>query len=195
LAKPIVDLIDHNEHDLMRIMVRYGSLALEQKRLNDEGEEEKFETSIAELICHELDIDELTFNYPTFARMHRIIADALGENTLLKASYFQRMEDQEIVKFVSDIEMNEREVSHNWVAKHNIYTNTEKDKLQAAVMGSVYSFKHSRVEERIRKIQQELTAKATEMEDEDLMILLAELVALEKVKIKLAEKLGRIVVR
>ena len=195
IAKPVVQLIDHNEHDLMRIMVRYGSHALEQKQLNDEGEEETFETSVTELICHELDIDELTFNHPTFAKMHRIIADALGENTLLKSSYFKRMEDQEIVKFVSEIEMNEREVSHNWFSKHNIYTNTEKDKLQAAVMGSIYSFKHSRVEQRIRKIQKELTTKAAEIEDEDLMLLLAEQVALEHVKRMIAEKLGRIVVR
>ncbi len=194
-AEPLVPQINHNEYDLMRIMVRYGSLALEQKTLNDEGEEEKFETSITELICHELDIDELTFYHPTFAKMHRIIADALAENTLLKSSYFKRMEDQEIVKFVSEIEMNERQVSHNWISKHNIYTNTEKDKLQAAVMGSVYSLKHSRVEERIRKIQQELTTKADEMEDEDLMLLLAEQVALENVKRMIAEKLGRIVVR
>lgn len=194
-AKPVPQLVDHNEHDLMRIMVKYGPLALEQKTINDEGEEEKFETSITELICHELDIDELTFSHPTFAKMHRIIADALADNTLLKSSYFMRIDDQEIVKFVTDVEMNELEVSHNWISKHNIYTNTEKDKLQAAVMGSIYSFKNSRVEQRIRKIQEELTNKSGEMEDEDLMLLLAEQVALENVKRMIAEKLGRIVIR
>ncbi len=195
IEKSNIPSFDHNEYDLMRILVQYGSLALVQKQLNDAGEEEEFETSIAELVCHELDIDELTFEHPTYAKMHQIIADALAESTLLKSSYFKRMEDQEIVKFVSEIEMNEREVSHNWVTKYNIYTNTEKDKLQAAVMGSIYSLKHARVEQRIRKIQQELSSKADEMEDEDLMILLGEQVALENVKRMIAEKLGRIVLR
>jgi DNA primase len=194
-VKPAVTTVDHNEYDLMRILVQYGPLALTQKHKNDEGVEEEFETSVAELICHELDIDELTFEHPTFAKMHQIIADALAENTLLKSSYFKRMEDQEIVRFVSDVEMNQREVSHNWITKHNIYTNSEKDKLQAAVMGSIYSFKHSRVELRIRKIQEELSAKAGELEDEELMGLLAEQVALENVKRIIAEKLGRIVLR
>ena len=175
--------------------MQYGSLALTQKQLNDQGEEEEFETSIAELICHELDIDELTFDHPTYAKMHRMVTDALDENALLKSSYFKRMEDQDIVKFVSDIEMNEQELSHNWVSKYNIYTNTEKDKLQAAVMGSVYAFKHSKVEQRIRKIQEELAARANEMDDEELMGLLAEQVALENVKRMIAEKLGRIVLR
>lgn len=195
IEKTNVPNFDHNEHDLMRILIQYGSLALVQKQLNDAGEEEEFETSIAELICHELDIDELTFEHPTYAKMHLIIADALAEKTLLKPSYFKRMEDQDIVKFVSEIEMNEREVSHNWITKYNIYTNTEKDKLQEAVMGSIYSFKHSRVEQRIRKIQLELSSKATEMEDDELMILLAEQVALENVKRMIALKLGRIVLR
>jgi len=194
-AKPTIQQIDHNEHDLMRILVQYGPLALTQKYRNEQGEEEEFETSIAELICHELDVDELTFNHPTFAKMHQIITDALAENVLLKSSYFKRLEDQDIVRFVSDVEMNQLEVSHNWVAKHNIYTNSEKDKLQAAVMGSIYSFKHSRVEQRIRKIQEELTAKANEIDDEELMGLLAEQVALENVKKALADKLGRIVLR
>lgn len=194
-SQQLTPKVDHNEYDLMRIMVQYGSLALTQKQLNDQGEEEEFETSIAELICHELDVDELAFDHPTYAKMHRMITDALEENALLKSSYFKRMEDQDIVKFVSDIEMNEQELSHNWVSKYNIYTNTEKDKLQAAVMGSVYAFKHSRVEQRIRKIQEELAARANEMDDEELMGLLAEQVALENVKRMIAEKLGRIVLR
>lgn len=194
-SKPVTPLDDHNEYDLMRILVQYGPLALTQKGLNEQGEEEEFETSITELICHELDVDELTFENPTYAKLHQIITDALSENTLLKSSYFKRMEDQDIVRFVSDIEMNEREVSHNWVAKYNIYTNTEKDKLQAAVMGSIYSFKHSKVEQRIRKIQEKLADSATGMDDEELMGLLAEQVALENVKRAIAEKLGRIVLR
>lgn len=193
--KPKQALDDHNEHDLMRILVQYGSLALSQKHVNEAGEEEEFETSIAELICHELDVDELTFEHPTYAKMHQIIADSLSENVLLKSSYFKRLEDQDIVRFVSEIEMNEREVSHNWVTKYNIYTHTEKDKLKDAVMGSIYSFKHSRVEQRIRNIQKELSTRGAEMEDEELMTLLAEQVALENVKKMIAEKLGRIVLR
>lgn len=192
---PVTVKIDHNEYDLMRIMVQYGAMALTQKGLNEQGEEEEFETSIAELVCHELDVDELTFEHPTYAKMHQIITDSLSENILLKSSYFKRMEDQDIVRFVSEIEMNEREVSHNWVTKYNIYTNTEKDKLQAAVMGSIYSFKHSKVEQRIRKIQEKLAASSNEMDDEELLTLLAEQVALENVKRALAEKLGRIVLR
>ena len=57
----IVTGFDHNEYDLMRILVQYGPLGLNLKQRNEQGEEEEFETSITELICHELDIDELVF--------------------------------------------------------------------------------------------------------------------------------------
>ena len=191
----IVTGFDHNEYDLMRILVQYGPLGLNLKQRNEQGEEEEFETSITELICHELDIDELVFDNPLFAKIHQIITDSLAEKVLLKSSYFQRLEDQNIVKFVSEIEMNEVEISHNWITKHNIYTNTEKDNLHKAVMGSIFSFKVSKVEKRIGEIRNSLTKNSADLDDESLMDLLSEQVALEKVKRIIAEKLGRIVMR
>ena len=185
---------DHNESDLMRILVMYGPLAIKTKQLNSKGEEEEIETSITELICHELDVDELVFETPLFNRMQIIIANSLAENTFLKTSYFQRLEDQEIVSFVSDLEMNGHELSVNWVTKYNIRTAMEKDKLDHAVMSSIYAFKVSKVEKRITNLQLKLSINAETMSDEDLMDLLSEQVALENVKRLISEKLGRIVI-
>lgn len=185
--------IDHNEFDLMRILIQYGPLAIKTKQLNSKGEEEEIETSITELICHELDVDELVFEVPLYNKIQRIITNALSENELLKTSYFQRLEDQEIVSFVTSIEMNDHEVSDNWITKYNIRTASEKDKLDVAVMGSIFSFKVSKVEKRIQSIQFKLSANATSMSDEDLIDLLSEQVALENVKKMIYLKLGRIV--
>jgi DNA primase len=178
----------------MRILVKYGPLAIITKQLNEKGEEESIETSIVELICHELDVDELVFETPLYNKMHGIITDSLAENTFLKTSYFQRLEDQEIVGFVTEIEMNDPEISANWITKHNIHTATEKDKLHHAVMSSIFAFKVSKVEARIGEIRKKLTADAEGMSNEDLMDLLSEQVSLEKVKKIIAEKLGRIVI-
>lgn len=184
-------LDDHNEHDLMRILVKYGPLAITVEQTNEQGEIEQIETSVAELICHELDIDELTFDVPLYNKMHAIIADALTENTFLKTSYFQRLEDQQIVQFVTEIEMNDRELSSNWITKYNIHTASEKDKLHHAVLTSIYAFKVSRVGKRITEIRNELSKP--ELEDEVMMDLLAEQVTLEKIKGIISKKLGRII--
>ena len=181
------------EYDLMRILVQYGSMAIQQKQLNDKGEEEEVEFSIAEIICHELNVDELVFNNPTYARIHIEISTALSNNTLLKPSYFKRKEDQEIVKFVSEIEMNERSLSSQWISKYNIHTNTEQDKLKEAVFGSILSFKSAKVELRILEIQAELSQRSGEIEEEEMTDLLAEHVRLLGIKKTIAEKLGRIV--
>ncbi len=191
----LVEVDDPNEYDLMRIMVLYGPLAIATDHINEEGKKESVETSVAELICHELAIDELVFDRPVFNRLHQLILDSLGENTLLKTSYFKRQEDQEIIQFITEVEMNQHELSHNWVTKHNIYTSSEKDKLQQAVMGSIYAFKSSKVEKRIGEIQTVLKNKAGDISDEELMDLLAEQVSLEQVKRMISEKLGRIVIR
>jgi DNA primase len=185
---------DFNEFDLMRILVKYGPLAIVTKQLNEKGEEEDIETSITELICHELHVDELVFETPLLNKMHGIISDALSENTFLKTSYFQRLEDQEIVGFVTEIEMNDYELSTKWVTKYNVHTATEEDKLQHAVMSSIYAFKVSKVEGRIDGIRKQLVSKADQMSDEDLMDLLSEQVVLEKVKQLISEKLGRIII-
>lgn len=184
---------DHNEYDLIRIMVQYGPMAVTHAQMNEQGEMEEVETSIAELVCHELDIDELIFEHPTYAKIHQIIADSLAENTLLKSSYFKRSNDQDIVQFVTDIELKQHEISHNWITKHNIYTNTEQDKLKQAVIGSIYGFKVSKVEKRIREIQDELANP--DMDNDTLMTILSEQVALENVKKAISKKLGRIIIR
>ena len=189
------DTIDHNEYDLMRILVLYGSLPIVTEQINENGVQEKVETHVTDLICHELNIDELVFDRPVFNKMHQLIADSLAENILLKTSYFKRQEDQEIVQFVTEIELNKHELSNNWISKHKIFTNTEKDKLQHAVMGSIYSFKSSKVEKRISEIQTVLTDRGSDLEDQQLNDLLSEQVALEQVKKTISENLGRIVIR
>ena len=193
---PVVDNQDEpTEFDLMRILIMYGPNAVKIDQLDEKGEKIQIETSVAELICHDLAIDELIFNNPLYNKLHQIISDALTESTFLKTSYFKRMEDQEIVQFVSEIEMNQQEISHNWITKHNIFTNTEKDKINQAVMGSIYAFKSAKVEKRIREIQGVIQARENELSHEELMDLLSEQVTLEQIKVLLAEKLGRIIIR
>lgn len=185
----------HNEQDLMRILVLYGPLAVPVEHTNELGQKEKMDTSVTELICNELAIDELTFDHPLYNRMHRMILESLEENSLLRPSYFQRLEDEEIVRFVTEIEMTQHELSPNWITRHNIYTQSEKDKLLQAVMGSVWAFKAGKVEKRINEIRRELETGGEEMPDDVLMDLIAEQVTLEQIKKIISDRLGRIVLR
>lgn len=186
---------DQNEFDLIRILIQYGTLALQKEELNEEGKKEKIEVSVAEYICFELNEDELSFNTPLYAKIHKLIAESLEENKLIKPSHLLRSSDPEIVKFVSEIEMKQHELSHNWLTKYNVYTNSEKDKIKSATEHVVYAFKSSRIEQRIREIQKQLEELGSDITIEQLNDLTAEQMQLERIKLRFTDKTGRTILR
>lgn len=186
--------ISANEFDLIRIMVRYGTRVTIVEHVNDEGKHIRTETTVMELIHHELDKDELNFSNPLYSRIYQLLIEGLSENELYTASYLKRLEDQEIVAFVSDIESRDIELSSQWLLKYNIVTRSESDRLDELVLNTIYSFKASKIEERISGIQKKLKDN-NDLDESSLMDLLAEQMAYERIKILLSEKLGRIILR
>jgi DNA primase len=182
------------EFALIRILIKYGTRVVQIEQEDAEGNKVKAETSVIELIHHELDKDELTFSQPLCSKIYQLFVHGLNEKELYSSNYLKRLEDQEIVKFVSDIETDVYELSTGWLTHYNITTRSEGDRLNEAVMNALYSFKSFKIEELIHGIRRKLDQDDT-LTNEQLMDLIAEQMAYEKVKIKLAEKLGRIILR
>ena len=178
------------EKELIRLLMKYG---IREVHITNAVDTEKNKTSVIELIHEELNKDELTFDFPLFAKVYSQFVEGLSENTLYTSSFFLRHEDQEIVSFVSDIESNERELSHNWVVKKNIFTRLESDDLYSTVIFSIYNFKYNKVDLHLKKIKRKLSSET--FEDNDLLLLLSEQMAYERVKKVFSEKLGRIILR
>lgn len=186
---------NYAEDDLVRILVKYGHFGVEIEQLDEKGEVFVQETTVSELICHELLRDDLFFINPIYAKIHQMVSEGLAEGLCYRPSHFMRQEDQEVVRVVSEIETDNYELSQNWLNKHNIDTNTELDKLKNAVLHGIYVFKSDKLQQRIDEIRIELTEVA-EMDDfkkvEDLLV---EQITLEKVKSAFSAQLGRIVLR
>lgn len=184
----------HDEFNLIRLLVKYGTRVVQTEQLGEDGKSVTVETSVIELIHHELDKDELTFEHPVYTKIYTLFVEGLNEKQLLSTNYLKRLEDQEIVKFVSDIETNDYELSTKWLSIHNIETRTEGDRLDEAIRNSIFSFKSLKIENKIREIRKKLQ-DVDNLTDEDMMILLAEQMVYERVKLVFAEKLGRIILR
>ena len=201
-SEPLTDLLpnkDQNslyrdENGLIRLLIKFGTRLVQIEHINEKGEKALSETSVIELICHELDKDGLTFTTPLFETIYRLFREGLSENTLLKTSYFKHLEDQEIVRYVTDIESSDHELSAQWINKYNIHTRSESDKLNVAVMNAVYSFKAAKIEQRIDEIRVKLSAEE-ELEFDAMQDLIAEQILLEKIKLAFSAKLGRIILR
>ena len=178
-----------HEEELIRLMIKYGT---REVLVTELGNEDK-STSVIELIIQEIEQDDLRIEHPLLREIYGIFMDGIKDNTLLSTSYLKRIENQEIVAFVSDVESDDRELSHNWVSKYNIYTKSEADDLYESVMNVIYHFKLIKIEQHIQKIQQEL--KEVNPQGEDLVLLLSELMMYAKIKKEFSEKLGRIITR
>ena len=178
------------EAELIRVLIKYGTRAI----IWQEPGQPETQTSVIELIVHELQKDELHFQVPLFEEIYRIFENGvLQENTLYEATYFLRHEKQEIVQFVADIEAQETELSHNWVSRYKIQTKSEADDLYQTVVQVIYRFKLAFVEQKINSIRAELEKNT--LQDEDLLLALGELVSLEKVKMLLSEQIGITLIR
>ena len=173
--------------------MKFGVRAIETNQKNELGEVEKVETSIIELIVHEMERDELSLSDITLNEIYTIFKDGVKENILYGSKTFIQHENQEIVKVVTDIESSPFELSRHWFDTHNIDISGELDKLQQAVFGALYAFKMAKLEERIDEIRIQLSPEHESYSEENIVDLLAEQMALEKVKTAFAGKLGRTV--
>ena len=179
-----------HEEELMRMMICFGTREIETLALDSN---ELHKTSVVELIHQELEQDLLTFEYPLFIKIYDKIIEGLSEKTFYTASYFKRIEDQEIVSFVSDIESREIELSTNWITKFSIFTKSESDDLYSTVMNIVYNFKYKKVEDHLLSIKSDISKG--DLSDEDILLALGQQMLYENVKKVISEKLGRIILK
>ena len=179
------------EEELIRIMISFGSREIEFEDKFNLKETNK--TTIVEWLCNELIEDELVFEYPLYKKIHSLILDGLKDKTVYSPTYFKRLEDQEIVVFVSDIESREIDLSINWISKYNIFTKSESDDIYLTAMNVLYNFKYNKVDNHLLSLK--LRIKNDNLSEEDVLLALKEQMVYELVKKKLSDKLGRIILK
>jgi DNA primase len=179
------------EEELIRIMISFGSREIEFEDKFNLKETNK--TTIVEWLCNELIEDELVFEYPLYKKIHSLILEGLKDKTVYSPTYFKRLEDQEIVVFVSDIESREIDLSINWISKYNIFTKSESDDIYLTAMNVLYNFKYNKVDNHLLSLK--LRIKNDNLSEEDVLLALKEQMVYELVKKKLSDKLGRIILK
>ena len=178
------------EFELIRIMLQFGANEIETIQ-GDAVSPEK--VSVVEMICQELTNDELSFRHPLCHKIHTVFVEGLNEQTIYSMAYFQHLEDQELIKFISNLETFESELSPNWILKFNIFTKTEEMGLFHTVSNLLYNFKYNKVNEHILSLQTKM--KDASISHDELMDILAEQMAYERVKKEITGHLGRIILR
>ncbi|MBN4071149.1 DNA primase [Crocinitomix catalasitica] len=198
----ILDRIYPQEYDIIRILLNYGTLSItvSHAQKGEEGEQEivDVEVKVVELIVHELNRDEISFQNEIFSLMYEEIKEGLGNNTLFSETHFARHENHEVAKVAADILSNRYETSPNWNSeKVNVRINSEVDKLNRAVMDAIYSYKNALISQQRENLQKEintLNEDETQESYDEIMMLLAQQKELDRAKLLLTDKLGRTII-
>jgi DNA primase len=178
------------EAELVRLLLKYGTRALDFQLHGSE----QIQTSVIELVIHELQNDQLSFTDPLHQEDYDIFATGVTANqTLYAGSFFLRHENQQIVQLATNFEAQEQDLSHNWITKYKIQTKSEADDLYQTVLQTIYRFKLAHVENRISTLRKEI--EHNELGTDDVLLALGEIVSLEKVKMLLSEQIGITVIR
>ncbi len=175
------------EREVIRLMLKYGNHQL----VIPNEENSSSHTSAIELMVHELTEDDIQFHHPVCAKIYSQILDGISEGILYSYKYFLRAEDKGILDFVGDIMGFEDELSSRWESVYRIRTKHESSDLYQTVMQAIFHLKFVRVSQHIKTLQARLTEETTT--EEEVIMLLAEQVAYEKVKKSFSERLGRII--
>tara|TARA_B110000037_G_scaffold58902_1_gene71904 strand:+ start:39770 stop:41866 length:2097 start_codon:yes stop_codon:yes gene_type:complete len=186
------------ELDLIRILLNYGTFVMVTENVeydeNDVKKVTEVEVPVIELIIHELSRDEIEFTNTVFAQILKEYEEGKNEGILYPIKHFTQHQDLEVSKVVASIMADRHEISANWLTQ-KVRITREVDKLEQAVMSSIYAFKNKRVKDRNEEIQTRLDYLFTNMDTEsydEQISLLAEKRKLDELKRILSDKLGRI---
>lgn len=185
-------LIVQAEYELIRVMLKMGTFAVEVTHVNENGEKVQVETSVIELIIHELEKDNLEITSPLYKKIYDKLHEGVSQNILYGPKTFLNGEDQDIVQLVADIQSVEHNLSNNWYIKHKIDTKSEEDKLEQAAMGTVYSYKLMIIERERARISRRLKELGEKGDGDEVIALLNEQIKYNKAKQVIHNELGRV---
>lgn len=196
----VIDKIYPQELDIIRILLSYGTNYVVTETVEESEQGKKvvpIKVSVIELIIHELDRDEITLENEYFRIIYDEFKSGLSENVLYGESHFVTHQNHEVAKIAANIIGNRHEASPNWWVEKKVKIESESDKLDRAVIEAIYSYKNARVAKEIEMLQKDIRALSEVDSDEsheEIMMLLAKQKKLDRVKLLISEKLGRIII-
>ena len=186
------DLLSDAEKEVMRIMVKYGRHVVETEQINPENQTETIETTVAELIIHELEKDDIEMQSPVLQKIYNKFKLGIENSTLYGPKSFLNDEDQRVVAFIADVESVEYAISNNWFNRYRIEVKSEEQKLQKAVLNAIYELKRMFIEREIDRLDSRMQKPEEENADELTTMLLTEKINFLKVRKAIDSVLGRI---
>jgi DNA primase len=182
---------EHQERDIIRIMINYGDRIVKIASEDEEGNPTEVELTVAELILHEIQHDNITLENLLYNSIINEFNESLNTyHTIPNQKHFINHENVAICSLTVDLLSTPYHLS-NW-EQHDIFITFEEDILKKSIYNAIYALKSRKLEIMIQDNQKRL--KENPPEDEMLTLMQTQHQLLEAKKMFNA-LLGRIVVK
>ena len=160
----------HQEKDILRLMLNYGTVEIDVESLDDDDNEITVKMNLADFVAEEIIEDELSFDTPIFQEIfNKYLEERKANPGKDPVTYLSSIQETELRELVVDL-VSEKYGLHKWKSQ-NIDVFTEEDKMFRAVRDGLYAFKVKKIENIISQKQNELKLMKSPYEGmEDIMV-------------------------
>ncbi|MGK0279788.1 MAG: DNA primase [Litorivivens sp.] len=183
--------IEHQERDLLRLLLTYGAHIVHvpmESEEGKEGEEVEEEITVSEYLIHEVEADNLAFSKPAYTQVIAEYASHLDKDEFPNEKHFATHHDQDVSSLCAHLITEQYALSDNWELKHQIYPEKEDEKLLKAVQDCIGRLRLRNIQLMMREVNEQL--KDPELREEDMARLMSRKIQLDKAKIQLSIYFG-----
>lgn len=178
-TKAVESTINHQERDIIRLLLNYADLAVKTHTEDDEGNDVEIEVPVAQYLITELHNDDIEFENSLYQEVINIYTQGLNDGHLPSPKVFYNSENEAIKNLAIDLTTDKEQLSENWQKKHKIYPETEEIRLQRAVDEALYIYKLKRVDLQLQSLQESLKEVSDDQIIEDTFKQIKQLKAVE----------------
>jgi len=189
--QPGIDFLssEHQEKDLIRLLMKYGQRTIEFKVKTEDDKTEKYEFNVARYILEDLSRDKIILNNPLYQKVIDISTEQVNQDIVINEGFYIKNEDKAVGELAINL-LSEKYELGNW-AKVKIEVKGEDVKLSNAISSALLALKLRLLERQYNDGLEKLEKSPPE---EAMVILNKQNHILRKIKL-ISETMGRIVLR
>ena len=179
------------ERHLISLLLNYGDKPITQSYPSDDGTQQDYTYSLAELVVADLRADELSFSDPLCQKIFSYYCKAIDSGETPDATLFITHPDEALRSFAISLMLDTWRISDTWRAKQ-IFVPTIEDNLQTDLSESLLCFKTKCIDDRIADNARRFREIKGD-DEEKIMTLLAEKKQLIDIRRRLGQGLHRVI--
>ena len=143
------------------------------------------ETTVADMIINDLNIDKILFTSELFVKMYKEIENIMEKKDKIDIYHFINNSNQKISNLAVNLISSRHSISENWEEQHNIFTVRENEKMKQTTEKAILSLKKCHVDIQISELQSQINEGKINSDG------IKKLSNLTKIKSHIAKNLGR----